>query len=171
MFLPKPPVQSHGTDGPPALVQDAAGLLQGVTMHLSATSCVFIPKQDVTQIEHRRDALCVLLDVPLQLLDRHGDRDRLHVSVEDTGAQRRRPPYPISKDRREFLLLKRDRKSVENVSGRRADLLLDQPPLDLLVVTDAVGDRSRQLGLYVRQPRAQVTHVLVQLLHCHQSLF
>lgn len=80
------------------------------------------------------------------------------------------PPPPKSKDRREFLMLKRDRESVENVSGRRADLLLDQPPLDLLVVTDAVGDRSRQLGLYVREPRAQVAHVLVQLLHCHQSL-
>lgn len=99
MFLPTPPVQSHGTDGPPALVQDAAGLLQGVALHLGTTSRVFIPKQDVTQIEHRRDALCVLLDVPLQLLDRHSDRDRLHVSAEDAGAQCRRPPPPLQKVR------------------------------------------------------------------------
>lgn len=49
-------------------------------------------------------------------------------------------------------------------------LLLGQPPLDLLVVTDAVGDGSGQLGLYARKPRAEVTHVLIQLLHRHQSL-
>ncbi len=49
-------------------------------------------------------------------------------------------------------------------------LLLGQPPLDLLVVTDAVGDGSGQLGLHARKPRAQVTHVLIQLLHRHQSL-
>lgn len=40
-------------------------------------------------------------------------------------------------------------------------LLLGQPPLDLLVVTDAVGDGSGQLGLYARKPRAEVTHVLI----------
>lgn len=49
-------------------------------------------------------------------------------------------------------------------------LLLGQPPLDLLVVTDAVGDGSGQLGLNARKPRAEVTHVLIQLLHRHQSL-
>lgn len=49
-------------------------------------------------------------------------------------------------------------------------LLLGQPLLDLLVVTDAVGDGSGQLGLYATQPGAKVTHVLIQLLHRHQSL-
>ena len=49
-------------------------------------------------------------------------------------------------------------------------LLLGQPPLDLLVLTDAVGDWSGELGLDPRQPGAQVTHVLVQLLHRHQRL-
>lgn len=52
-----------------------------------------------------------------------------------------------------------------------AHLLLGQPLLDLLVVTDAVGDGAGQLGLYATQPRAEVTHVLIQLLHRHQSLF
>lgn len=51
-----------------------------------------------------------------------------------------------------------------------AHLLLGQPLLDLLLVTDAVGDGSGQLGLYATQPRAEVTHVLIQLLHRHQSL-
>lgn len=49
-------------------------------------------------------------------------------------------------------------------------LLLSQPLLDLLVVTDAVGDGSGQLGLHAAKPRAQVAHVLIQLLHRHQSL-
>lgn len=49
-------------------------------------------------------------------------------------------------------------------------LLLSQPLLDLLVVTDAVGDGSGQLGLHAAKPRAEVAHVLIQLLHRHQSL-
>lgn len=48
-------------------------------------------------------------------------------------------------------------------------LLLCQPPLDLLFVTDAVGDGSRQLGLDARKPWAEVTHVFIQLLDRHQS--
>lgn len=62
--------------------------------------------------------------------------------------------------------LTKERK-VKEVIGH---LLLGQPLLDLLVVTDAVGDGSGQLGLYATQPRAEVTHVLIQLLHRHQSL-
>lgn len=49
-------------------------------------------------------------------------------------------------------------------------LLLGQPLLDLLVVADAVGDGSGQLGLDATQPRAEVAHVLIQLLRRHQSL-
>lgn len=51
-----------------------------------------------------------------------------------------------------------------------AHLLLGQLLLDLLVVAHAVGDGPRQLGLDATQPGAQVTHVLVQLLHRHQGL-
>lgn len=49
-------------------------------------------------------------------------------------------------------------------------LLLGQPLLDLLVVAHAVGDGPRQFGLDAAQPGAEVTHVLVQLLHRHQGL-
>lgn len=86
-FLHEPPVQGYGTDGPPALVQAAAGLLQGVTLHLSATGSIFIPKQDVAQTEHGRYSFRMLLDVLLQLLDRHmwGDTETGVTSV-DTGA-------------------------------------------------------------------------------------
>ena len=77
-FLPEPPVQSHGTDGPPALVQAVAGLLQGIALRLSAAGSIFIAQQNIAQTEHRRDALRVLLDVPLQLLDGH--QDRHHIS-------------------------------------------------------------------------------------------
>lgn len=73
-FLPEPPLQSHGTDGPPPLVQAAAGLLQRVALRLDAARSIFVPQQNVTQTEHRRYALRVLLDVPLQLLDGNQDR-------------------------------------------------------------------------------------------------
>ena len=49
-------------------------------------------------------------------------------------------------------------------------LVLSEPPMDFLLMTDAVGDGSRQLSLNVRQPRTEVTHVLIQLLHRHQGL-
>lgn len=49
-------------------------------------------------------------------------------------------------------------------------LLLGEPPLDLLVVTNTVRDGSGQLGLNARKPGTEVTHVLIQLLHRHQSL-
>lgn len=49
-------------------------------------------------------------------------------------------------------------------------LLLSQPPLDLLMMTHTVGDGPGQLGLDAGQPRAEVAHVLIQLLHRHQSL-
>lgn len=75
VFSPQPPVQSHGADRPPALVQAAAGFLQGVALRLTAASGIFIPQQNVTETEHRRYALCVLLDVPLQLLDTHRERE------------------------------------------------------------------------------------------------
>lgn len=72
-FPPEPPVQRQRTDGPPALIQAAAGLLHGVALQLGAAGRVLIAEQHVTQAEHRLYALRVLLDVPLQLLDRHAD--------------------------------------------------------------------------------------------------
>lgn len=82
-FLPEPPVQSHGTDGPPALVQAAAGLLQGVALRLRATGSIFVSQQDIAQTENRRYAHRILLNVPLQLLDRHtdGHEDRHRISL------------------------------------------------------------------------------------------
>lgn len=68
------PVQSQSTDGSPALVQAAAGLLQGVALRLSPTSSIFVPQQNIAQTQHRRYALCVLLDISLQFLDGHKDR-------------------------------------------------------------------------------------------------
>lgn len=64
---PHPPLHRHGTDVPPATVQTAGGLLDRVILRV-ATTGVSIVEQDVTQRQHRRHALCVLLDVPLQIL-------------------------------------------------------------------------------------------------------
>lgn len=49
-------------------------------------------------------------------------------------------------------------------------LLQVELPLDLLGVAGVVGDGFGQLGLDVGEPRAQAAHVLIQLLHGHQSL-
>ncbi|KAF3850138.1 hypothetical protein F7725_019857 [Dissostichus mawsoni] len=50
----------------------------GVALRLVAPGSVLVPQQNVTQTEHRRYALRVLLDVPLQLLHTHmgGHEDR-----------------------------------------------------------------------------------------------
>lgn len=69
---PEPPVQRQRTDGPPALIQAAAGLLHRVAPQLAATGRVLIAEQQVAQAEHRLHALRVLLDVPLQLLTTRG---------------------------------------------------------------------------------------------------
>lgn len=69
---PYPPLQGHGADVPPPPVQTVAGLLDGVALRV-ATACVGIVEQDIAEREHRRHALGVLLDVPLQVL-----QDREH---------------------------------------------------------------------------------------------
>lgn len=73
LMIPEPPVQSQGTDGPPPLLQAAAGLLQGPPLLLSSTRSIFITQQCLAQTEHRGNAFRLLLDVTLQLLDK--DRD------------------------------------------------------------------------------------------------
>ena len=65
-----PPLHGHGTDVPPAAVQAAAGLLDGVALCVTPTG-VCIVEQHVTQGQHRRHPLCVLLNVPLQVLHTH----------------------------------------------------------------------------------------------------
>lgn len=87
-MLPELPVQRHGTYGPPALVQAAAGLQQRVPLCLSAARRVLVLQQDVAQTEDRRHPLRVLLDVPLQLLDGHGQK------VRDDQNCMWRPPLP-----------------------------------------------------------------------------
>lgn len=49
-------------------------------------------------------------------------------------------------------------------------LVLSEPLLDLTLMTDAEGDRPGKFGLDARKPGAKVAHVLIQLLHRHQSL-
>lgn len=63
-----------------------------------------------------------------------------------------------------------DRCELKCVVVCSAHLLLSEPPLDLLVVTNTVGDGSGQLSLDARKPGAEVTHVLIKLLHRHQGL-
>lgn len=43
-------------------------------------------------------------------------------------------------------------------------------PLYLITVADGVGDRFGQLTLNSGKPGTEITHVLIQLLHCHQCL-
>lgn len=64
---PHPSLHRHGADVPPAAVQAAGGLLDGVALRVAAAG-VGIVEQDVTQRQHRGHALAVLLDVPLQIL-------------------------------------------------------------------------------------------------------
>lgn len=64
---PHPPLQGHVADVPPPPVQTVAGLLDGVALRVAAAG-VAIVEQDVAELEHRGDALAVLLDVPLQVL-------------------------------------------------------------------------------------------------------
>lgn len=64
---PHPPLHGHGTDVPPTAVQAAGRLLDGVVLRVAAAG-VGIVEQDVAERQHRRHALRVLLDVPLQIL-------------------------------------------------------------------------------------------------------
>lgn len=67
---PHSPLRGQGADVSPAAVQAACGLLDGVVFDVAAAG-VGVVQQHVAQCEHRRHALCVLLDVLLQLLDDH----------------------------------------------------------------------------------------------------
>ncbi len=62
------PLHGHGTDAPPAAVQAACGLLDGVTLSIRSTR-VTVVQQHLTQVQHRRHTCAVLLDVSLQLLN------------------------------------------------------------------------------------------------------
>lgn len=57
-----------------------------------------------------------------------------------------------------------------NTVRQSAHLLLRQLLLDLVAVAHAVDHRFGQLRLDARQPRTQVAHVLIELLHRHQCL-
>lgn len=48
-------------------------------------------------------------------------------------------------------------------------LLQIELPLNVLEVTRVIGDGFGQLGLDVGQPGAKAAHILIQLLHGHQS--
>lgn len=81
LFPPEPPVQRQSTDGPPALIQAAAGLLHRVALRLGAAGRVLIAEQHLAQAEHRLYAPRVLLDVSLQLLDRNTDTSQRKTVV------------------------------------------------------------------------------------------
>lgn len=68
--IPQPPLLRHGADVSPALVQALCGLLDGVTLPITAAGILIVQKH-VTQGEHRCHFLGVLLDVTLQVLNMH----------------------------------------------------------------------------------------------------
>lgn len=68
----EPPLHGHGADVPPASVQPPGGLLDGVALCLRGTR-VAVVQQDLAQVQHRRHACAVLLDVPLQILETKKD--------------------------------------------------------------------------------------------------
>lgn len=64
---------------------------------------------------------------------------------------------------------------VKNYEGKTLKktlsyLLQIKLPLNVLEVTGFIGDGFGQLSLNVGQPRAKAAHVLIELLHSHQSL-
>lgn len=67
------PLHGHGTDAPPAAVQAACGLLDGVALRIRGTG-ITVVQQNLTQVQHRRHTCAVLLDVSLQLLDEQHKR-------------------------------------------------------------------------------------------------
>ena len=69
--LLEPAVHGQGADGPPAAVQAARGLLNGVALGVGGAG-VAVVEEDLTQVEYRRHARAVLLNVPLQFL---GERE------------------------------------------------------------------------------------------------
>lgn len=81
---PHPPLHGHGTDVPPAAVQAASGLLDGVVLRVAAAG-VGIVEQDVTQRQHRRHALRVLLNVPLQILPFTTAQSQSHLQFVSSG--------------------------------------------------------------------------------------
>lgn len=135
------PLHGHGTDAPPAAVQAACGLLDGVALRIRGTG-ITVVQQNLTQVQHRRHTCAVLLDVSLQLLDEQHKRGFIRSKrINSTGL---------------FL-------NASCVFVPAAD----QFPLDLLVVAGVVDDGTGQFGLNVGEPRAQTIHVLIQLLNGH----
>ena len=65
----QPSLHGHSADAPPAAVQGACGLLDGVTLSICGTG-IAVMQQYLTQVQHRSHTCAVLLYVPLQLLNR-----------------------------------------------------------------------------------------------------
>jgi len=71
---PHPPLHGHGADVPPAPLQAAHGLHDGVVLSVVAVGVsvvavgVGVVQQDVAERQHGGHGLRVLLDVPLELL-------------------------------------------------------------------------------------------------------
>lgn len=64
---PDPALHGHGTNVPPAAVQAAGGLFDGGHLRVVSTG-ISIMEQEVAERQHRHHALCVLLNVLLQVL-------------------------------------------------------------------------------------------------------
>lgn len=66
--LLQPPLHRQGTDGPPAAVEAARRLLDGVALCVGGAGVAVVEKH-LAQVQHRRHSRTVLLDVPLELLE------------------------------------------------------------------------------------------------------
>lgn len=66
------PLHRQGTYGPPAAVEAARRLLDGVALCVGGAGITVVEKH-LAQVQHRRYSCAVHLNVPLELLE-HGER-------------------------------------------------------------------------------------------------
>lgn len=131
----------HGTDGSPAAVQGACGLLDGFTLGVCCAG-VTVVKQNLTQVQHRCHTCAVLLDVSLKLL-------KTDLIVYRVQTQHR---------------------CLFSSVCVCVYLLQVEFSLDLLIIAGVIDDGTGEFGFNVSEPGTQVTHVLIKLLYSNQSL-
>lgn len=67
----EPPFHGYSTDVPPAPIQAACSLLDGLALRLCSTG-ITVMQQHLAQVQYGRHTCAVLLNVPLQILHRDG---------------------------------------------------------------------------------------------------